>query len=233
MNTLKVKICGITRCEDAVLAVEEGADYLGFVLAPSVRQISLESAGVIISRLHDRFGDVLPRMVAVVVQPDSGLLDRIADSGLFDVLQIHKPAEPFPTYCRIPWCLSVPVPAQRDAGIVKYCNEDIDELAFSGTAGLVLCDAAVQGVCGGSGIRVDSSAARFVRDRARRHGFDFILAGGLRPESVSVALTEIEPDGVDVASGLEDRPGIKSAEKIHAFMTAVRRWESGRLNDMI
>lgn len=233
MNTVKVKICGITRCEDAACAVEEGADYLGFVLAPSVRQISLESAGVIISRLHDRFGDVLPRMVAVVVQPDSGLLGRVADSGFFDVVQIHKPTETFSAYCRIPWCLSVPVPAQRDAGIETCCDGYIDELAFSGTAGLVLCDAAVQGVYGGSGIRVDSSAARFVRDRARRHGFDFILAGGLRPESVSAALTEIKPDGVDVSSGLEDRPGIKSAEKIHAFMTAIRKWESGRLHDMI
>lgn len=201
-----VKVCGITREEDAVAAVEAGVDALGFnFYDKSKRAVRLGEVAGWIARLPADVG-----RVAVVVQPDENLLRALGESGLFHALQFHGgEAEDFCARWGGEFYVKArPVSDQASA-----------LAATSDPAPCLLLDAHAPGVFGGTGQTIDwTLAARVVQASAR----PVVLSGGLRADNVGGAVSSVRPAAVDTASGVESAPGIKDREKMKAFVAAVR-----------
>lgn len=198
----RVKICGITRLEDALEAVRLGADALGFNFwPPSKRYCAPEAARRIIARL--------PPFVATVGvfvnQPREEILQAIAQAGI-GVVQLH--GDETPDQCA---AFAAPViKALRVEGASSLSKmEGYAVSAF-------LLDTPTEGF-GGSGKTFDWSLVhRAGRERP------ILLAGGLTPENVAKAIKEVRPYGVDVASGVESAPGIKDPDKMARFIAAAK-----------
>jgi phosphoribosylanthranilate isomerase len=200
---VKVKICGITRLEDALLAAQLGADALGFNFWPgSKRYIEPDAARAIIERLP-------PFVTAVglfVNQPPTHVLATAAQSGIA-VVQLHGDEPPQD-------CNGYPIPvvkAFRMAGPESLTA--IDRYRVQAC----LLDAPSAGF-GGSGAVFDWALARQVS--AQRI---IILAGGLTPENVAEAVRAVRPWAVDVASGVETSPGVKDPDKLARFIANSRK----------
>jgi indole-3-glycerol phosphate synthase / phosphoribosylanthranilate isomerase len=203
-----VKICGITSVEDGVVAARAGADAIGLVFVPgSPRCVSVETARAI-SRALPPF--VL--RVGVFANLPPAEVESIASAVALDVVQLHGDETP-----------------EEVAGLQRRAIKAVpvddafsapDALRFEGRASGILLDtrATPGGITGGTGRTFDWSKAREVRERASF----LVLAGGLTPENVGVALTAVRPDAVDVSSGVESAPGKKDADKVRAFIHAVR-----------
>lgn len=199
----RVKICGITRLEDAEAAVRLGADAIGFVFWPaSPRVITTEVAREIARRLP-------PHVVRVGVFVDAGV-DAVTamtrDVGL-DAVQLHGD-ETAHDYAHVPARLIKSVTLDDHAHIARA-------LALpSPVTALVDAHDAVRR--GGTGQRANWAAAALVASRRA-----VILAGGLSPDNVRDAIASVRPWGVDVSSGVESAPGIKNLERLTAFFHAV------------
>lgn len=202
----KIKICGITCLEDAVCAIDTGADALGFVFSPhSPRYISTTRAKAIIQKL--------PPFVSIFglcVNADSGSVKQVIKTGV-SILQFHGD-EPL-HFCR-----------QFDFPFIKAVRvtskEDIEKAALDyPSARAILLDSFDPGIYGGSGKRFDWSL--IPRVLAKK----VIIAGGLTPDSVDSLLSQVRPLAVDVSSGVEAEKGVKSQQKMQAFCKAVRRFD--------
>ncbi len=201
---IRVKICGITNAEDAGLAVALGADALGFIFYPrSPRYLTPAAARAII--------DALPPFVtpvAVVVnEPVAAVREMLTQSGC-QVAQLHGD-EP-PAYLDdLGW------PAIK--GISVGSEADLQSLAAYRTARAILLDTRVAGQRGGTGETFDWRLAR----TSQRCGRPIILAGGLKPENITEAITVADPYAVDVSSGVEREPGRKDHARLRALFTAI------------
>lgn len=195
---IAVKICGVTRKEDADVAAAAGADYVGFVLwAKSPRAATLGTVRDVVAGLPSR---VTP--VGVFVDPAADEVAAARDAGI-RVAQIHGEA-------------SVDVRA-LGVPILRAVHLDGDGIRPAVTDDLVLLDAHDPLTQGGTGRTIDwERAARIARTRR------VVLAGGLTPANVSEAIETVHPFGVDVASGVESAPGIKDAGLVRAFIAAAR-----------
>ena len=201
----RVKICGITRLEDAQLAVELGASALGFnFFRPSPRYLEPEAAREIIGRLP-------PFVTAVGVfadEVDGENVDRIARQAVVAVIQLHGPRFPELSFGLKNWPLIRAVTVKGDFRPADLAGLKAD--AF-------LLDAFDAAVPGGTGRTFDWNLAR----EAKRFG-TIILAGGLTPENVGEAIQTVRPFGVDVASGVESAPGRKDPARLRAFFAAAK-----------
>ncbi len=204
MSRTRVKICGITRLEDAEAAVQAGADAVGLVCVPaSPRFIAGEQAAMIARRLPPFVASVLLFMDA----PASFVreqIDRVAPS----LLQFHGAETP--SYCAQfarPYLKSVAMGAEQDLAQLAERYRD---------AAALLLDAHAPGEMGGSGQRFDWQAARAAPCR-------IVLAGGLRPDNVGAAIRTARPYAVDVSSGVEVVPGRKDPTLIQRFIDEVRK----------
>lgn len=195
-----MKVCGTTSEEDALLAVAMGADAVGFVFAPSPRQVTPTLAGDIVKRLPREvltvgvFRDEAPARVVEIVNT-LGL--RAAQ------LHGHEPADDARwVRARVPFVIqafpagSPAIPGARDHGVDA-----------------VMVDAPRPG----SGQVFDWSLADGVPD-----GMRLILAGGLRPDNVAEAVARVHPWGVDVVTGVESSPGRKDPTLVRAFVAAAK-----------
>ena len=226
----RVKICGITRLEDARLAVELGASALGFNFYPrSPRYITPAAASAIIRQLP-------PFVVTVGVFADETDAERVcavAREARVGALQLHGP--------RFPAANGPIVNGRTAANIVRRYRVDgltvngmfgdypvilavpirdrlePEQFAASGVSAFLL-DAFDPELIGGTGRTIDWALAR----EAKKFG-PVILAGGLTPENVGQAIRQVEPFAVDVASGVESAPGKKDPAKLRAFFAAVER----------
>lgn len=201
----RVKVCGITRMEDAELAVRLGADALGFVLWDrSPRCLDAGAASAIASALPA----FVTRVGVVVNQSVESVRSAVETIGL-DVVQLHGD-EAIDAYR----------PTAR--GLVRAMSiesaEDVVSALDTPADVTILADAADKTRRGGTGQRANWALAAEV---ARRRSL--ILAGGLTAENVAAAIDCVQPWGVDVSSGVEDAPGIKSTRKLEAFFDAVAR----------
>ncbi|HWW91918.1 MAG TPA: phosphoribosylanthranilate isomerase [Vicinamibacteria bacterium] len=209
MSRVLVKICGITSPGDARLAVEAGADALGFVFWPgSPRRVDPETAR--------RIGAGLPPFVwrvGVFVDADQETLAATADAAGLDLLQLHgdEPPEAFAGLNR------------RALKALRVGGGFSPEMArpYEGRAAGLLLDTQEGGAPGGTGRSFDWSRARGLGERV---GF-LMLAGGLTPENVADAIAVVRPHAVDVSSGVESAPGRKDPRRVRAFVEAVRRAE--------
>jgi len=210
-----VKFCGLTRPEDVEAAVAAGADYVGLVLTPSARRVSVEDAASL--ALVARSAGFEGGLVGVFIDPSFQELERAALACDLDVLQLHGRESPRDvvqaTRLRPVW-KTVSVTAEMDADAVAA------EAARYEEAEAILLDTGGLPLRGGTGVPFDPASAR--RVVSERH---VLVAGGLTVESVGEVVRALDPFGVDVSSGVESAPGVKDAAKLEAFMAAVRRAE--------
>lgn len=199
----RIKVCGLTRLEDAQRCVELGVDALGLNFWPgSVRRCSDAVARSIVERFATRV-----RLVAVVVDADAAELTHIREELGVPWVQLHG-AEPPETVSRwLPNAIKA-VRVGSAADVPEARSMPGDEL---------LVDARVPGVPGGTGVRCDWDSARVLAAERR-----VWLAGGLRPDNVAEAVGHVRPFGVDVASGVESAPGIKDRARVAALVQALR-----------
>lgn len=204
MALVRSKICGITRLEDALAAIEAGADAIGFVFyAKSPRAVTAEQARAIIAALPP-----FVTTVGLFVDMPRAELNALLAQVPLDLLQFHgdETAADCDGYPR-PYIKALRVQAGDDvsAMIARYP-------AASG----ILLDTFVAGVPGGTGEAFDWSLV------PRQSPKPIILAGGLTPENVRAAIEQVQPYAVDVSGGVEQSKGIKSAEKVRAFIAQVK-----------
>jgi phosphoribosylanthranilate isomerase len=207
-----VKICGITRAEDADLAAELGASALGFVFWPgSARYISQESARAIVRR---HAGKV--KSVGVFVDQSPEEVTHIMDTVGLDVAQLHGGESP--EYCRDIVRRSLPKPGGRRQVIKAIGLQDGEPAVLDAfdPEMLILIDAHDPSRYGGTGRTVDWNAARQIAASRKT-----ILAGGLNPENITRAVAAVRPYGVDVSSGVEAAPGVKDASRLKRFFEAL------------
>jgi len=197
-----VKVCGITRLEDAKAALAAGATALGFVFWPSSpRAVSAEQAAGIIGGLP--YGT---NVVGVFVNQAAEEIDHVVRTAGLTAVQLHgdEPPSILPSIHR-PVLRAVNLAVADEA--VAAWPESV----------LLLVDAHDPVKRGGTGQTVDWSAAAPLAAKRR-----VVLAGGLRAENVREALRVVRPFGLDVSSGVEDAPGVKSVQKLNDFFEKVR-----------
>ena len=224
-SSLWIKICATTNLADALLAADLGADAIGFVFAPSPRQVTAEQVAAITPHLPlniERVG-VFPTSTHNQI-PDIALAAKTA--GL-TTIQLHGSIDlPFaaslqeslgPGFTLIQTSHWIIGPDQRQSA--AHVTAQLNSLASISNP-RVLVDAKLGAESGGLGVSFDWPNARHV---FQSHStLRLIVAGGLRPDNVAEAIAQLNPYGVDVASGVEQMPGKKDPEKLRAFMKRAR-----------
>jgi phosphoribosylanthranilate isomerase len=206
--TVKIKICGLMRPEDAAGAVEVGASYLGVVFAGGPRAVTPAGAGAVVQA-----GGGVPVLGVFADQTAEEILQICEQAGLSGA-QLHGSYPPSVAArlraagLRVWRVVRIAVPSDLDA-----LREAIPE------SDAVLVEPRVGHSPGGAGVPLDLAVAR--EARARLAGHPMVLAGGLRPETVAEALALVRPDVVDVSSGVERQPGIKDPNRLARFAEAV------------
>ena len=217
VKRLDVKICGIRTVDALDAALAAGADLVGFVHFPkSPRHLPLTDAPGLVARVAGR-----ARKVALLVDPDDALLAEVVAAFSPDLLQLHGHETP-ERVADVRARFGLPVMKALPVGR----REDLAPLpAFAQVADRILFDAKPDPgalLPGGNGRPFDWRLVAGL-DVAR----PLMLSGGLTADNVSQALSEVRMDGVDVSSGVEDAPGVKSPAKIRAFVAAARRAAAG------
>jgi phosphoribosylanthranilate isomerase len=209
-----IKFCGTTSLEDAKASVEAGADALGFIFAPSKRQITPEKAQEIIHGVAEKV-----ERVGVFMDENADKICQIASKVGLTAVQLHgNESAEFITQLK-----SERLP-KRGLRVIKTMVIDGDFrlrlerfLSDASRADAILLDSGA-----GSGQAFDW---RRVQSVLTGRGMHFIVAGGLNTENVGMALRTLHPYGVDVVSGVESAPGKKDPAKLKSFVAAVRNAE--------
>jgi phosphoribosylanthranilate isomerase len=217
-----VKICGMTNLEDALMAVDAGADAVGFVFyEKSPRCVTVERAREIVEKLPKSV-----EKVGVFVEQTCGEIGEIASHAKLTAVQLHgsRSAEAYFLESRAAVdCVGVGkvievVPAKRLADGTGVSVRKKDRY-FA-----VMVDHVAEGAPGGSGQKFDWDE-NLVMIRGLGLMIPVVVAGGLNALNVAAAMRVLEPWGVDVASGVEAQPGKKDPDKVRAFVRAVREWD--------
>jgi phosphoribosylanthranilate isomerase len=217
--SLWIKICGNTSLKDARLAVEAGADAVGFVFAPSPRRVSAAEVAAIVPYLP-----AAVEKIGVFVDASlSEIYSTVRECGLTGV-QLHfeaGPETPAKLRVRLGPQLRILRVVHFDPGAPGQTAEEIALLARDSQVDAVLLDSRTATAVGGTGVTFDWIEARktVFGDGARLR---LIAAGGLNPENVAEAIGLLQPWGVDVVSGVEAAPGRKEPSKLAAFVTRAR-----------
>jgi len=210
VTTPRIKICGIREPADAISAVDAGADYVGVVFAERVRRVAPGAAAGVIRAIDGRAGGV-----GVFVDEKTGDVLGVWSVVGFSIAQLH--GSETPDECdRLRaqglqvWKAIRPRTAEElTAGLARY----------SGSVDAILIEGFSADAAGGTG---SSFPYAWLDTIDRGETPDIILAGGLTPENVEAAIAGVSPDVVDVSSGVESAPGVKSIAKIQAFVSAAR-----------
>jgi phosphoribosylanthranilate isomerase len=205
LHRTRVKICGLTRPEDALAAVAAGADAVGVVLAASPRQVTLGQAERVLA-------DVPPFVarVGVFVDAEEAFVAEAVERLGLTAVQLHGDESPAR-------CASAPAPVIKALKVgTTFAPARIGP--FRETVAAILLDTLVSGKDGGTGKIFDWQ----ILTDASPGGVRLVLAGGLNPGNVGTAIRMLSPYAVDVSSGVESAPGIKDHAMIEAFMAAVR-----------
>ncbi|WP_224982466.1 phosphoribosylanthranilate isomerase [Geomonas agri] len=195
----KVKICGITSVDDALMAVDAGADALGFVFFDkSPRFIGADAAQKIIAKLPPFI-----QVVGLFVNADIDVVNSTADCCGLDIVQLH--GEESPEYCRL-------VNRRVMKAFRVRGPESLTPLAEYQVSAYLL-DAYSPHAYGGTGEVFDWDCAIAAKEHGR-----IVLAGGLTPDNIAEAVLRVRPYGVDVSSGVEASPGKKDPDKMRRFI---------------
>ncbi len=210
-----VKICGITRKEDGLLAAELGADMLGFVFSTTKRLTTEEFVTSFSTKLRAVRKDGSPLLVGVITDPNSvegKTAIKLTQEGILDAVQFHG-VDPHNSDAAAS-CNALPYYCAARVG----APEDFDYVAGLRKNGepRILLDAKVEGIPGGTGKTIPES---LLREKAS--GTPLWLAGGVNPENVATICEKFHPELIDVSSGIEDAPGIKNHDKMKALFAAI------------
>ena len=215
---MKIKICGLTRLEDAEAALDAGVDYLGFVFhPPSPRFIEPSRAGTLIDALgpHVRLADGRSRCVGLCVNLTPEQMNEAAALSGIDLLQVYGDPAPEDLAALVPECFMAVRP--RSPAEASALADRYGAVSRGAGPGL-LVDSYSRKAWGGTGEQADWSLVRQVTAVVPRT----MLAGGLAPDNVAQAVTQAEPWGVDVSSGVEAAPGLKDVDAVRAFVRRAR-----------
>jgi len=222
-----VKICANTSLKDALLAVDAGADAVGFVFAPSKRRVTAEQVAEIVEGLPDGV-----EKVGVFDTDDPYEVEHfVACSGLtvaqlhgaFDQEKVQLLSREFGGELKIIQTVVYEVEAKDREAADRRFEEMLGAVFAEPAVWAVLLDAAKSGRSGGLGVTYDWARVAEIVQRAvgtREPRPRVILAGGLRQENVAEAIAALQPWGVDVASGVEASPGVKDAGRLRGFIEA-------------
>lgn len=217
--SLWIKICGNTSLEDALLAVDAGADAVGFVFAPSPRQVTAMQAAAIARKLPPS----IEKIGVFVDAPLDQIYLVVRECGLTGV-QLHFDAPPeLPEKLRAHLGPQVRIlrVVHFDAGAAAGAAEQIALHLRNPHVDAVLVDSRTAAAVGGTGSAFDWASARstvFLDAKERK----LIAAGGLNPANVAEAIATLRPWGVDAVSGIESAPGRKDPTKVREFVTNAR-----------
>ncbi len=213
MARTRIKICGITRAEDALAAVEAGADAIGLVFyPPSPRALDLGQAREIAAAVP-----AFVTLVGLFVDADAAQVEQLAATLSLGLLQFH--GEESPAYCASfgrPWIKALR--CREGIDLPRACRD------YAGSRG-VLLDAWQEGVPGGTGKTFDW---RMVPDDLP---LPVVLAGGLNAGNVGTAIAAMSPWAVDVSGGVEAAPGVKDPAEIQRFIAAVRAADQQQVDE--
>ncbi|MBZ0272439.1 phosphoribosylanthranilate isomerase [bacterium] len=210
--SVRVKICGVTRADQAREIAAAGADYLGVVFAESPRRVDERTA----RQIRDAAPGV--KLVGVFVDETPGRVAELVERVALDLVQLHGGESPDDF-------AALPVPAIKAVAVTE--NGSVLAEAIARVAGgawdYLMLDSSAGGRAGGSGQAFDwvrfSDAVEPVRDR-------LFAAGGLAPENARAAILALSPFALDASSRLETSPGVKDLSRVRAFIDAVRKVES-------
>jgi phosphoribosylanthranilate isomerase len=226
-SQVKVKICGLTNVEDALHAAAAGADYLGFILyPPSPRAVRPETVAEIIATLRTlalsnaEGTHHAPCCVGVFVNEAAPTVAQLLDECGLDLAQLHGD--------EVPWMVGAP-----DSPLYGRCYKALRPTTFTEAEAeaewyippdrqpdypALLIDAYHPLLRGGTGAMADWTMVAKLAETIP----GLLLAGGLTPDNVAEAVRQVCPFGVDVASGVESRPGVKDREKVERFIAAAK-----------
>ena len=200
----RVKICGLTRSDDVHAAVAAGVDSIGLVFhARSARNLELHQAAALACEIP-----AFVSLTALFLNPDERLVESVLNKVRPEILQFHGQEDA--AFCSAfgrRYIKAVAMGGSTDE-LARTCERHPDACGY-------LLDSHAPGDMGGSGTPFDWTTL----DESK---LPLILAGGLKPENVGQAIEQVRPWAVDVSSGVEQAPGLKSADKIHSFLAAVR-----------
>lgn len=202
----RIKICGITRMEDALFCADQGADFLGFIFVPSTpRFIEPEQAAEIARVLRDR--ERRPRLVGVFRDASPAYVSEIATLVGLDNVQLHGSETDDDIR-------AIGIPAIKTFRV----GDALPDTTAHAAAEWFLFDTFEERRAGGTGRRFDwSLLAGYSRSKP------FFLAGGMNAENIAAAISLVRPNGIDISSGVESEPGIKDHAKVEKLFERVRR----------
>ncbi len=202
----QVKICGITREEDALLAAEKGADFIGFIFVPSTpRYIEPERAAAIAARVKER--EKRPKIVGVFRDASVDYIREIGSLVGVDLVQLHGTESDDEIR-------AIGIPAIKTFRV----GDALPDTTAVPSADWLLFDTFEERRSGGTGRRFDwSLLAVYPRKKP------FFLAGGLSPDNIAAAISLVRPDGVDIGSGVEAEPGVKDHAKLERLFERIKR----------
>ncbi len=206
MDKVKVKICGITNLEDASIAVELGANALGFIFAPSPRQITSQKARAIIRAIPP-----FVKTVGVFVNEAPATIKEVMQHCGLDLVQLH--GDESPGFC------DELMPCTIKALRIKDESSLQTSQPYHGKVRALLLDTYSKEKAGGTGKTFDWNLAI----KIKKMGIPIILSGGLGPSNIDLAIHTVRPYAVDVNSGVEARPGKKSHSLIRDLTEKVRQ----------
>lgn len=198
--SVRVKICGITSPEQALMAQDAGADLLGLVIYPkSSRYVDMQRAVQIRQVIGPK-----TQCVVLLVNADEALVHEVIEQVKPDLLQFHGDESPV-------FCQQFNYPYIRAIRMREGLDIDAEVSVYHAEGGF-LFDAWSEDQYGGTGHQFDWSRLPTSTD------YPLILAGGLNPDNVAEAVRMVRPDMVDVSGGVESSPGIKDRAKVAAFV---------------
>lgn len=204
-NRTMIKVCGMTSREDVVFAVNIGVDALGFILAESPRQVSLEE----VEDLCCNLPPFITR-VAVVVNPEPEEVEKIEKSGLFDYIQFHGSEEPELLKSTVLKSVkAISIAGRKDLRKIEK---------YRATADYFLFDTKIGSQTGGTGQSFDWSLIKELE-------LPYILAGGLGVENIEEALKKLNPAAVDINSQVENEPGKKNHRLLKKTVKKIKNYQ--------
>ena len=207
----RIKICGVTLPDDAAAVASAGVDFIGLNFWPKSKRYLNPERAPMLAGVMRAMGHA--KLVGVFVDPDPDEVLAVAARIDLDIIQLHGDEDP-DAVKRIADVVARPV----WKAITVRSARDLEHLDVWPVEALLL-DAPTPGR-GGAGVSFDHALAREARTRFPQ--LKIMLAGGLVPENVGAAITQVQPWAVDVASGVETAPGVKDRTKLAAFIAAVR-----------
>jgi len=202
----RIKICGITREDDALAAAALGADFLGFIFVPSSpRFVEPERAAEIAAVMRER-GDA-PKLAGVFRDASVDYVRTIARLAGLDVVQLHG-SESESDICELG------IPAVKTLRV----RDALPDTLATPSAAWLLFDTYDERRAGGTGRRFDWGVLT-----AYERSKPFFLSGGLGPDNIAAAISLVRPDAVDIGSGVEASPGVKDHGKLRALFERIKR----------